>query len=204
MGQQRLAGTTGAIELFEPTETVSRVLDELLTRHRSPLTDLSGIPRGPGYYAGFFRTPRSDEYRLDADCYRRVGRGTYPVYLGSSKSLSGRMGEHFRNCLPVESIEGGHALYIAHVATTSWEDALYAEQVLCRLLRPAWNTVLRGWGSAWQGRSRASQAAPDWSILHPGRLVGCGLVTSDPAALREKVAAHLESTVTLDLWSPLR
>ena len=196
--------TPDLIELFDPTDTVSRVLDELLVRHRTPLPDLSGVSPGPGYYAVFFRTLSSPEYELDADSYRRVGRGTYPVYLGSAKSLSTRTGEHIRNCRPVASIEGGHALHVAFVPTTAWEDALYAEQVLCRQLRPVWNTVVRGWGSAWQGRSRSSQSAPDWSVLHPGRMVGCGPVTTDAAALRTRVAAHLEQTVSLDLWSPLR
>ena len=194
------------VEMFDQSEGRSRVLDELLSRPRIRLTEMgSAVGKDPGFYALFYRRQRNGPLPIELYPYGLVDMATYPLYLGCAADLRCRIGEHRRNAEPVESLNGGADLLVARVPVSQYADCVWAEQALVEMLLPLWNMPwLAGWGSRWQGRSRASQTPPPWSVLQPGRRVGCGVVQVSAAELAVRAEAHLAATATLRLWAPLR
>lgn len=180
--------------LDEP-DTQLRFLDAALHRPRIPLEEV-GAPRHPGAYLAF--------YVGDLPCYAPISRGEYPIYVGSAAELCDRMRRHRHNTARVANLHGGRDLWVVLLPTPSDAGALFAEALLRRILRPAWNEpALRGFGSRSQGQTRYRQAPPPWAVLHPGRDVGIGPAAHTPAELQGVAIGHLAGTAR-PAWSPLK
>jgi hypothetical protein len=177
--------------LWDSLDIESTILDEALNRPRIRLTKSGAEPPDPAVYLVFYR-PKAGR---GLDTYRLISDGCYPVYAGSALDGRERLRRHRLNTKPVRNLHGGADLIVSTVALPTLADALFAESVLIRHLQPLFNTIVRGFGSRHQGRTRRSQAPPPFSILHPGRRVGTGEPTVTTAFLRRQAIAHLEATV---------
>ena len=192
------------IELWNRGAHVAIALDAILAMDRRRLTEVGHLPRTPGYYLVFYRRPDRSWSTIDPTLYASVDRGTYPLYVGSAVNLRERIGEHRKNTEAVASFSGGEDLFTAAVPLHSHADALYAEQLLLGALRCVWNEKFcQGWGSSWQGATRATQAPTPWSVLHPGRRTGLGTSRSTASELAHRVRDHLAQTVDLEICRSL-
>lgn len=181
--------------LWDEADAAHIAFDSVRGVPRAPLPD-AVMSRRPGVYLIF--------YVGALECYRRVARGTWPVYAGAAQSLGERHGRHRTNTRPIGSLTGGQDLLILGVATETYAGALFAEGLLRDLLQPVWNQPFcAGFGSRAQGASRTRQAPPPFTLLHPGRHVGTGHSTVDVPDLERRVSAHLDASVRFDLWPAL-
>jgi hypothetical protein len=175
-------------------EIEATMLDSAVRLPRRRLSTATSTSRGPGVYFIF--------YAGRLRCYDALADGTYPLYIGAARDLTERLGRHRRNTASVLSLAGGADLLVAEAPLGSDPAALYLEALFIGRLRPCWNEPwLGGFGSRYQGRSRASQIPPPWSVVHPGRRVGTGDPRHGASDLRRRVRAHLAATVHPTLFS---
>ncbi len=180
--------------LFDTDADRFASLDEALFQHRYPLTD-HRAPREAGTYLVFYDGP----LRI----YAPVAGAVFPVYVGAAYELAERVARHRRNTRAIESLAGGGDLYVLTVPTGDFAGAIYAEELLRRLLLPVWNEpFLGGFGSRAQGATRTRQSPPPWSLLHPGRAVGLGDLGVTRREVETRACRHLEATAR-PLWPAL-
>ncbi len=156
---------------------------QLLLRGPYALVDLHSNPfPGDGVYALYYH----GDFPLYADL--KSPGATCPIYVGKSAQPGRASGngqdrarnmhhrltvEHLRSIQQVINLEPESFTFRFVMLPNSWVD--FAEYSLFDLFQPAWNTIMRGFGSRNcdpDTRGRASTASP-WDTLHPGR-VGAG------------------------------
>jgi predicted GIY-YIG superfamily endonuclease len=183
-----------AAHQWNELEIEATMLDSAVRLPRRRLSTATSTSRGPGIYFIF--------YAGSVPCYNALADGSYPIYIGAARDLAERLGRHRSNTAPVASLAGGADLLVAEAPLGSDPAALYLEALFISRLRPCWNEPwLGGFGSRYQGRSRASQVPPPWSVVHPGRRVGTGVPRNGAEDLRRRVRAHLVATVHPALFS---
>jgi hypothetical protein len=191
---------------FDPLDydtIASTVVDALLHQALAPLASLEPF-RGAGiyalYYGGGF--PPYAPIRL-AEC-------EVPIYVGKAVPAGTRKG--------IDELEPDvdqvldkrlreHQDSIAAASNLKTEDFQcrflcvkhlwipLAEQVLVRRFRPAWNTVLDGFGNHDPGKGRGAMRRPRWDILHPGRTWAARLTCEQtPEEMAKLVQAHLTAS----------
>lgn len=109
-------------------------------------------------------------YRGSLPLYRPLVRTGEPIYVGSAKNVSRRLGEHRWSLDAVADLKADD-FEVQVLILETYEAAVYAESRLIAEYRPVWNSSdFAGFGSKHQGRSRAATQRPSkWDILHPGR-----------------------------------
>jgi hypothetical protein len=160
---------------------VERVLDSPL----APLSEASGLSSGPGLYVIVY----DGQLPMYAPIRRR-----WPIYIGSAASLRLRIVEHRRNLTGVADIAISD-LVAGAVPVQSHALAQYAEALCISTFDPIWNDPrVAGFGSRYQGDSRAGQRQCPWSVLHPGRRSSRGAPVRSREELIEVVRAQLAKT----------
>ncbi len=158
-----------------------KLIDEILFAPIHPLTAPHPV-RGPGTYLLIY-TGRLALYDPIA--------GRWPIYVGSSVSLSKRLSEHRRNLASVHDLDA-QDFYVSSIATKSRYLAAYLEALGRAAFKPVWNELqVAGFGSRFQGRARAQQRLAAWSVLHPGRRCSGGNPLHTHSELTAIVTSHL-------------
>lgn len=160
----------------------------------------TGLPpaafEGVGVYALY--------YVGDLDCYRGKRGEDIPIYVGSAvpagkrkggkettagRTLHKRLVQHAKSLQQVENLrlEDFRCRYL--VVVPVWIEL--AERFLIEHYRPAWNTLIDGFGNHAPGAGRKDMKRPRWDILHPGRGWAKRL---KPAETPSKIIAELKSS----------
>lgn len=187
--------------LFDENPIRARVLDAAL--HTAPRTLADRLSAEPGAYLHI--------YRGSLPLYERVGvrereastlalSHGWPIYAGSSRSLSERNRSHRGNFVDVRDFDSDDFLVVA-LPCHSLAGALMAERIFIETFRPVFNQPwLGGVASRPQGASREhTQATAPFSVLHPGRRACSGATKVTAAGLADRVRQHLITTVP-DWW----
>jgi len=118
----------------------------------------------------------------DLDFHEAIRGEDIPIYVGSAvlagkrkgdkkavagRTLHNRLVQHTKSIQQAENLrlENFRCRYL--VVVPVWIEL--AERFLIEHYRPAWNTVVDGFGNHPPGAGRKDMKRPRWDILHPGR-----------------------------------
>lgn len=187
---------------FDPlsTEQIANTICENF--ERQPLVSMKHeIPRfeGSGLYALYYRG-------TGVELYAPLASLQVPLYAGQALSSNSATGKRVHERLPLHSrlkqhrtsiIEGGlpiaefrfRALLLPDVHADLGENSLRVGY------QPAWNSVLKGFGSKEQGATTRQSKKSKWDTVHDGRRRTHGGVVHDDQALIRDVEAHIKRQV---------
>ena len=166
---------------------ICEVIEHIEWTDPTPLAEIEASD-GPGIYVMTL-------YRSRLKCYERLVDRGHVVYAGSSgTSLAIRMQRHATSVADIRNLDVADVGVIA-VGLPSGSASLAVERLLQDAYRPLWNQrFLLGFGSRYQGSTRATQATPPFNVLHPGRRSGSGACRLTRHEIVDSAVAHLEST----------
>lgn len=172
--------------------SVVTALLELPPTALPPTEKFSGSGVYALYYTGhlpFYSHISSSDLHRPIHVGKAVPTGTRKggrvVNSKSSADLYRRLHDHAKSIDQAENLDlvEFQARYL--VVEQIW--ITLAERFLISHFRPAWNTVIEGFGNHDPGRGRSAMRRPHWDIVHPGR----------PWAAKLKAAETVEEIVRL-------
>jgi hypothetical protein len=182
-------------DLWDERSVAACVVDSLM---HQPMRPLRGRPYepAPAVYALFLDDPPLSHV------YSQIERCAWPVYIGSTAELHGRMGRHRRTLDAIPNLASVDVAVVT-LPLHSAAAALYAERLAIELLLPCWNMVLPGFSSSRQGRNRVQQRRSPHSVLHPTVHASRGINALSVTDLASAVSDHLARSVPRDgPWAP--
>jgi len=143
------------------------LLATVRTLPRLPLRDAAdAAPNAPAVYVQFAASRRPEFIDLVGPM---VGRGEYPLYIGSALQAAGRLRRYVQSLAKLPNVDVDE-LFVAVLPCTTSASALFAEA--CLLDGPVRGVMngIGGWGSKVPGARRTQQSAsPVDALFAPGR-----------------------------------
>lgn len=194
---------------FDPMDTqhiTFAICQELECQRLIPLEPLVGKFEGSGLYAIYYDGQTTP-------LYQPLSGTNIPVYVGQALSHNSATGVAVNEPTPLwrrlrdhhASIDGSDlpaAEFGARVLRMPDVHADLGENGLRVFYQPAWNAVLKGFGSHEQGSSTRQGARSKWDTVHPGRNRSFGAERHNRDDLLRAAAEHIQAQLARSATAP--